>query len=178
MTSFAPTGSGRRILVLLVVVAALVTTGCGTKRVTVRGANGQTTTETVKNIHFANTKFVLHAGLAFGAFHRYIYKPLRSGQFGSGATHRIRTIAKAAAAGAFVVHELRIAREDAESSNQLRPLLVKLDTLEARVEGLIPRLKQGSANASAINGASSAVDSLSSSSGGLGIHIRDIAHAL
>ncbi|MEV7908560.1 hypothetical protein AB0P04_43915, partial [Streptomyces anulatus] len=33
---------------------------------------------------FAKIRFALHAGLALGAFHRYIYKPLRSGGFMAG----------------------------------------------------------------------------------------------
>jgi hypothetical protein len=90
----------------------------------------------------------------------------------------VQVLAKAALAAAFIVHELRIAREDAMSSNQLRPLLVKVDNLGARFRGLVPGLKGGSASAGAINGASSAVDSLGAQSGGLGYRIRDIAHSL
>jgi hypothetical protein len=168
----------RRIGLLLLILLTLVVAGCGTKQVTVTGANGQATTETVKNIHFANTKFVLHVGLAFGAFHHYIYTPLRSGELRRGAPHRLATLAKGALAAAFVVHELRIAREDAQSSNQLRPLLVKLDNLESRIEGLIPGLKSGTASTTAISGASSATSSLGSASNGLGLHIRDIVHGI
>jgi hypothetical protein len=169
---------GRRAVALLMVLLAVAIAGCGTKQVTVTGANGQATTETVKNIHFANTKFVLHMGLAFGAFHRYIYKPLKDGALRAGAPHRIATLAKGALAAAFIVHELRIAREDALSSNQLRPLLVKLDNLESRIRGLIPGLKSGSASSAAISGASSATSGLGSQSHGLGVPIHAIAHAL
>ncbi|MGW5260131.1 hypothetical protein ACWEQG_04100 [Microbispora sp. NPDC004025] len=59
---------------------------------------------------FAKTRFALHAGLALGAFHRYIYKPLRSGGFKAGAEKRKRTIAKAAIAGAFALHQLKVAK--------------------------------------------------------------------
>ena len=168
----------RAVLTILLIVAALATAACGSKQVTVTGANGQATTMTVKNIHFANTKFVLHMGLAFGAFHRYIEKPLRSGALRSGAPHRVATLAKGGLAAAFIVHELRIAREDAMSSNQLRPLLVKLDNLETRIKGLIPGLKNGSASSQAISGASGATNALGSQSSGLGFGIHDIAHAL
>jgi hypothetical protein len=168
----------RRALALLAILCALGAVGCGTKQVTVTGPNGQATTQTVKNIHFANTKFVFHMGLAFGAFHRYIYKPLRYGELRAGAPHRIQTLAKAALAGAFIVHELRIAREDAMSSDQLRPLLVKVDNLETRMAGLVPGLKHGSTSPTAINGASSATNALGSQSGGLGFPIRDIARTL
>ena len=170
--------AARAAIVVVLIVAALAAAGCGTKQVTVTGTNGQATTETVKNIHFANTKFVLHMGLAFGAFHRYIYKPLKYGYFRSGSPHRLRTAAKAALAVVFIVHELRIAHEDALASNQLRPLLNKLDNLLSRIGALVPGLHGGSANAGAISGASSAVDAVGSQSGGLGLPIHDIAHVL
>lgn len=170
--------AGRRPLAGLLIVVALAAAGCGTKQVTVTGANGQSTATTVKNIHFANTKFVLHMGLAFGAFHRYIYKPLRNHELSSGAPHRVATLAKAAVAGGFIVHELRIAHEDAMSSNQLRPLLVKVNTLESRVSGVIPGLKHDVANAGAINSVSSAANSVGAQASGLGAPIHDIAHAL
>jgi hypothetical protein len=178
MSSARRHGNGRRAIALLFIVAAFAAAGCGTKQVTVKGANGQSTTETVKNIHFANTKFVLHMGLAFGAFHRYIYKPLRGGALRSGAPHRIKTLLKGAVAAAFIVHELRVAREDAASSNQLRPLLVKLDNLEARIRGLVPGLKSGSASSQAITGAANATNAVGSQSGSLGFGIHDIAHVL
>jgi hypothetical protein len=173
-----PSAAPRVALVVVLIVAVLAAAGCGTKQVTVTGTNGQTTTETVKNIHFANTKFVLHMGLAFGAFHRYIYKPLKYGYFRSGSPHRLRTLAKAALAAAFIVHELRIAHEDALASNQLRPLINRLDNLLARIRAVVPGLKGGSADAGAITGASGAVDAVGSQSGGLGLPIHDIAHAL
>ncbi|MEU3163193.1 hypothetical protein [Streptosporangium sp. NPDC006930] len=59
---------------------------------------------------FAKTRFALHAGLALGAFYRYIYKPLQSGGFKAGAEKRKRTFAKAAVAGLFTLHELKVAR--------------------------------------------------------------------
>src|SRR5512142_2443158 len=67
----------------------------------------------------AKTRFALHAGLAVGAFHRYIYKPLRAGGFQAGADKRARTFAKAALAGAFVVHELKVAKGFAEANPAL-----------------------------------------------------------
>jgi hypothetical protein len=167
-----------RLTTVLLVIAALALAGCGTKTVTSTGSNGQVTTQTVKNVHFSNTKFLLHMGLAFGAFHRYIYKPLRDGALRSGAPGRIRVLLKGAAAAAFVVHELRLAHEDALSSDQLRPLANKLDSLTARISGLIAGLKNGSASPAAISGASSATNALGATSSGLGFHISDIAHAL
>src|SRR4051794_37286198 len=103
----------KRLSILLAILAlglgAGLVAGCGdkTKTVTEKGANGQITTRTVANVHFAKTKFLLHSALAFGAFHRYIYKPLRAHGFSSGAPKRKRTIFKAGLAAVFIVHELK-----------------------------------------------------------------------
>jgi hypothetical protein len=168
----------RRLFAVLLIGAALAAAGCGTKTVTSTGANGQVTTQTVQNIHFANTKFVLHMGLAFGAFHRYIYKPLKSGAFKSGAPGRVKAFLKAAAAAAFIVHELRVAHQDALASDQLRPLTNKIDNLVSRITGLIPGLKGGSAALGDIGSAAGAVDTLGGSSSALGLPITDITHGL
>jgi hypothetical protein len=144
---------------VLLLVGMLAFAGCGTKTVSSTGANGQVTTQTVPNVHFAKTKFLLHAGLAFGAIHRYIYKPLRNGALRSGAPGRIRVLLKGATAALFAVHELRVAHDDALSSNLLRPLANKISP-------------------SALLGSSNAADALGSASSGLGAGIKDISHNL
>jgi hypothetical protein len=169
-----------RIATLVLLVGTLALAGCGssTKTVTSRGSNGQVTTQTVPNVHFANSKFLLHAGLAFGAIHRYIYKPLRAGALRRGAPVRIKVLLKGAAAAAFAVHELRLAHNDALASNQLRPLANKLDGLGRKLGGLVSGLKHGSANPSAILSSSGAADALGAASSGLGFGIKDISSAV
>lgn len=181
MTATKP--ASPRLLVLatvLLVVGTLAFAGCGnsTKAVSSTGANGQVTTQTVPNVHFANTKFLLHAGLAFGAFHRYIYKPLRSGALRSGAPGRVKVLLKGAAAAVFAVHELRLAHDDALASDQLRPLANKLDGLVGKLGGLATSLKSGSLNPADILSSSAAVDALGSASSGAGVGIQDISKAL
>jgi hypothetical protein len=171
----------RRLLAaatLLLLLGALVLAGCGTKTVSSTGSNGQVTTQTVPNVHFAKTKFLLHAGLAFGAIHRYIYKPLRAGALRSGAPGRVKVLLKGAAAAVFAVHELKIARGDALSSNLLRPLVNKIDRLGSKLSALIGGLKSGAVNPAAILSSSGAADALGSASGGLGAGIKDISSAL
>ena len=92
-------------------VCLVLATGCGssTKTVTDTGANGQVTTSTVPNVHFAKTKFAIDAGLAFGAFHRYIYKPFKSGQLGGGLLHNKKSKLKAALAAAFAYNRVKAA---------------------------------------------------------------------
>src|SRR5581483_11234934 len=74
-------------------------------------AGGQTSSS--QTTHFAKTKFVLHAGLAFGAIHRYIYKPYKQGKFAGGLFHHKLATIKAALAAGFAYHEIRLALNDA-----------------------------------------------------------------
>jgi hypothetical protein len=163
-------------LIAAAMIAACLLSACGksSKTVTETTANGQVTTQTVPRIHFAKTKFVLHTGLAFGAFHRYIYKPLRAGAFRSGATGRIRAFVKAAAAAAFIVHELKIAHEDALADDHLRPLARKVEALIASITGIRSHLKGSSVDTASLLGASSAIGSLGAASRGAGAAIKEI----
>jgi hypothetical protein len=176
------TGSGRlvRVATALLVIGALALGGCGssTKTVSSTGSNGQVTTQTVPNVHFANAKFLFHAGLAFGAIHRYIYKPLRNGALRHGAPGRIRVLLKGAVAAVFAVHELKLAHEDALASNQLRPLANRVDSLDRKLGALVSGLKHGSIDPAAILSSSGAADALGSASHGLGFGIKDISRPL
>ena len=71
------------LLACLLAACLALVAGCGSSNQNT-AAGGQTTSAQ-STTHFAKTKFVLHAGLAFGAIHRYIYKPLRAGALHSGA---------------------------------------------------------------------------------------------
>lgn len=170
----------RRVATVVLLVATLALAGCGnaTKTVSSTGPNGQVTTQTVPNVHFAKTKFVLHAGLAFGAIHRYIYKPLRDGALRSGAPGRVKVLLKGAAAAVFAVHELRLAHKAALSSDLLRPLTNKVDGLSSKLTGLVGGLKNGSVSPAAILSATHATDVLGSASNGLGVGIKDISSSL
>lgn len=164
-------------VVAAIAVLALLAAGCGskTKEVTVTGPNGQVTTQTVPDVHFAKTKFILHAGLAFGAFHRYIVKPFRAGKFRKGASGRTKALVKAAAAGLFAVHELKQARRAALSDDRLRPLAQKIDGLGSKLAGLAAALKHGSFNPGQLLGADGAASALGSAGQGLGATIKDRA---
>jgi hypothetical protein len=162
------------VVVLGFAVAGLAACGDDTKVVTDTGSNGQATTRTVPDIHFAKTKFVLHAGLAFGAFHRYIYKPFKEGKFKSGAPGRRKTFIKAGLAGAFAYHELRVARKDALASDTLRRHLVPLlDTLTSKFNLITTALKGGSLGSGAVLGAEAALNALKDRAAGDGAEIKD-----
>jgi hypothetical protein len=167
----------RPLSILLVLAAGFASAGalaaCGTKTVTDTGANGQTTVRTVANVHFPKTKFLLHTGIAFGAFHRYIYKPFKAGGFSSGAPKRKRSIAKAAATALFVYHELKQAEDAALSSDSLRHKVADpLANLIAKVKGL-PALLRAGGSLAGIGGAASALNQLKSAAAGAGANIQD-----
>lgn len=105
-------------------------------------ANGCPTSNTTS---FAKTKFVLHTGLAFGAFHRYLYKPFRAGTFTSGTKlHRVFAYGKAGAAALFIKREVRLAIVDVQANPTLcNTLAAPLGTLSDNITGVVTKLKGG-----------------------------------
>jgi hypothetical protein len=93
---------------------------------------------------FAKTRFVANAGLALGAFQRYIYKPYRDGRFKANASGRKRAMITAALAGLFVADQLRRARDNVRADPGLcRVLAAPLDKLVSAVSALADRFKRG-----------------------------------
>ena len=163
-------------LLALVAVLGLLVAGCGgddTKTVTTTGPDGRKVTQTVPDVKFAKTKFLLHSGLAFGAFHRYILKPYRAGAFRKGAPGRTKALAKAAVASVFAVHELKLARRAALSDDRLRPLVNRMDAALARLGGLRGALRGGSLNPTHLIGAAGAISALGRQSRDAGATIKE-----
>ena len=159
----------RLLAALLVLLALAFASGCGSKSSSSAGSGGpgSALAPATPHIHFAKTKFLIHAGLAFGAFHRYLYKPLREGAFSHPLQHKLALV-KAAAAVAFIVHELGIAREDAQASAVLRRLFSPPGALAGSVGALAAGLKAGHPDGTAVssaNGAIGSIESLASSAG-------------
>lgn len=170
----------RRTLLALALAAvlALGASACGgnaTKTITETGANGTPTTRTVPSVRFAKAKFVLHMGLAFGAFQRYILRPYRAGSFRRGAPGRTAALVKAGLAGAFAVRELKLARRAALSDPTLRPLADRVDALATRTGGLARTLKSGGLNPAQLLGVGGAVEVLRRAAQGAGVPIKDLA---
>ena len=125
---------------------------------------------------FAKTKFVLHAGLAFGAFHRYLYKPFRAGSFSKGAHGRFTSFVKAGLATVFIEHEIRLASGDVQANPTLCKLIASpLRTLSSDVSGAVSQLRSGST--SAIEGAQSSLGSITSLAKSQGTSIVDNPNA-
>ena len=107
---FVPNRHPRDRIVRAAVVGALVLVlaACGTSTsTTTTTASGQV--QVSCHIEFAKTKFLLHSGIAVGAFQRYIFKPYRAGAFKKGAPGRRKALLKAGATAVLVGHELKLA---------------------------------------------------------------------
>jgi hypothetical protein len=170
------TGNGFSRIAVVLVALALVFAGCGSSGSSSAGGGGGSSaasTTPSKKVHFAKTKFVFHAGLAFGAFHRYLYKPLKAGVFSKPLSHKAALV-KAALATAFIVHELKIAYTDAQSSPILTKLLSPLTALKGKITAMIAGLKAGHYDPAQINSAQSDVASITSQAGNSGASVQDL----
>jgi hypothetical protein len=164
------TGSRAILLVSLAVALGLVASGCGGgKTTTTTNAQGQTTVSC--SIHFAKTKFVLHAGIAAGAFYRYIYNPYRAGTFKKNAPGRKKALVKAAATSLVVVHELKVASRDAQCDG---PALKKLASPIRALIDAVTSLKaiETGGGLGAIATAAAAFDKFKTASAGAGTVIK------
>jgi hypothetical protein len=146
--------------------------GGNTATVTGEATPGTCPTSNTKS--FAKTKFVLHAGLAFGAFHRYLYDPFKAGAFSAGAHGRILTFVKAGAAAIFIEHEIRLTAGDVQANPTLCKVLASpLRSLSSDVSGAVSGLRGG--NTSAITGGQSNLGSITSLAKSHGASIVDQA---
>lgn len=176
----------RRSAVLLAVVgclSALVVAGCGSSSsssstaAVSQSSTPAGTTTSAGTTHLATTKFVLHFGLAAGAFHRYIYKPFKAGAFGKPLSHKLALL-KGAAAALFAYHELKLAVTDAQSSKILHPLVAPLTLLGSKLAAMKTKLLGGGYNPADINAVQTAGGSIAAAAGSKGITTGDIASKL
>jgi hypothetical protein len=150
----------RRRIAAVAVIAVLGLAGltaCGSSSSSSSSANGSAPA-TTSQTSFPKTKFLLHAGLAFGAFHHFVYKPFKAGDLTGGGlfSHKLTKV-KAGLAGLFAYHEVKLALEAAKSSPLLTRLLSPLTALSDRLKALGSQLKGGTVDSAAIEGANTQV---------------------
>jgi hypothetical protein len=180
----------RQTLTLTTVLLALVVAlaGCGKSATTssstaapaasspvagaAAGDTAGVTCPTSNTTPFAKTKFVLHTGLAFGTFHRYIYKPFKAGGFSEGAQGRVVSFIKAGATVLFIKREIRLATEDVKANPTLcKAIAAPLSNLSDTVSGAVTKLKGG--DPSGITDANSAISDITSKSSSGGAPITE-----
>ncbi len=165
----------RVVLIGILLVGLVSAAGCGP---TSSSSAGSTSTsesavpgaacQHVGSVNFDKTKFVLHAGLAFGAFHHFIYAPHRAGNL-----HGLGSLAKAGLAGLFTVHELKLAKADAESSPTLCHLAAPFDKASAAISNLTSQIKSGKASSQDIEGLNNDVNAVQSGAKADGVAAPD-----
>jgi hypothetical protein len=159
-------------LIAVLVCLSLAIAGCGSSSSSSAGqapAGSGGTTSTTK---FAKTKFVLHAGLAFGAFHRWIYKPAKAGELSHPLEHKLTTL-KAALAAAFVYHELKLALADAQADPTLSKLVAPITALQNKFHDLVGSVKSGGASAGDVAGLDGLISSIKDQAAGAGQSITE-----
>ena len=158
-------------LAALLASLGLLAAGCGgAKTTTTTNAQGQTVVSC--QISFAKTKFLLHTGLATGAFYRYIYDPWRAGAFKKGAPGRTKALAKAAASGLVVVHELKVASRDAQCDGPALKALARPMTAAVAAAGALTTLTSLTGGLGSIGTAGAAFDDLKSAAAAAGASIK------
>jgi hypothetical protein len=181
----APPRRPARLLSLLV---ALLLTGslvgaCGsTSSTAVSGGSGTASTASASaaavpgtcpssnTTSFAKTKFVAHTGLAFGAFHRYLYKPYQAGTFSHGHHGRVFALIKAAAATLFIKHEVVLAAGDVRANPTLcKAIAAPFRRFYSTISGLGSSITGG--GTTGIDQAQSSLSSVISTAAGHGVSI-------
>ena len=163
----------RRSAVLIAVVACLAAfgvAGCGSKSNS--SASGGSAVTTTATTHFAKTKFLLHAGLALGAFHHFIYEPVKAGDLKHPFSHKL-TLIKAGVATLFVVHELKLAAVDVKSSKILSTLFAPLTFVANKLSALKSAIVGGSANPADVTSLNGSLSQISATAASHGQSISD-----
>jgi hypothetical protein len=160
-------------LIAVLICLALAIASCGSSNSSSSAGSASvasgSTTQTTK---LAKTKFVLHAGLAFGAFHRWIYTPAKAGTLLHPIEHPL-TAAKAAIAAAFVYHELKLALADAQASPTLSKLVAPITALQNKIHGVAGSVKSGGASAADAAGIDSLISSIKDQAASAGQSITE-----
>jgi hypothetical protein len=118
-----------------------------------------TTAPSTTTTSHPNVRFLLHFGLAGGAFHHFIYLPFKAGDFAHPLSHKL-AVAKAGAAALFVYHELKLSADDVKSSQTLSTLFAPITALANQVGALRSTILHGKPTAAEVSGVQSGGNSI------------------
>jgi hypothetical protein len=111
------------------------------------------------------TRLLADLGLAYGAFHRYLYNPYKAGSFSKGASGRTKAIVKAGLATAAIVKLLSNASKNAAADPTLCKFVPNIDNIKTSLSGMGGKVKGGTATSSDFNSTSGMFDHLKSGTG-------------
>jgi hypothetical protein len=157
----------RRSAALFAVAASIASVGfagCGKK-------SSSSSSKAPSTTNLAKTKFLIHAGLAFGAFDHFIYRPFTSGGFG-GPQSRKLAVTQAAPATLFIHSDLMLAAADVKSSRDLQGLFAPLTAVANAILPLRTQFLRGRYNPADINSIHASLARVKSSSAAAGAPIQ------
>jgi hypothetical protein len=125
---------------------------------------------------FDKTRFAFHLGLAYFAFHHFVYNPYKAGSFKAGASHRTTSILKAGAALLVTYHELKVAYGIAKDSNSgvLHALIKPMTGLINTANRVANKLKGGQYSDAEVKSTIDSANAFSRQATHNGISIKDI----
>lgn len=125
---------------------------------------------------FDKTRFVTDLGVAYFAFHHWVWNPYKAGAFAAGAPHRTRSLMKGGMALLFAVNRIKAANDIAHKSKSplLHRLSGSLDGMQANFLGIGQRLKAGSFEPKSLDDTNLLMGGLGSGADRAGAHIRDV----
>jgi hypothetical protein len=115
------------------------------------------------------TSFQASLGTAFGTFHRYVYKPYKSGGLAGNA------LAKARSAATAVYHAVVQAKQEAVGGTALRTLFAPLAALVASLDRLSTRLNRGQSDSADIRTINGEIASIEQAAAAAGVKITEQA---
>jgi hypothetical protein len=123
------------------------------------------------------TRFLLHAGAGFYAFHHFVWARYKNGGFSASDPHRKSNIVKAALALLFAYHEFKVAYGIANksSSKTLQLLVAPLNKLGSSVNTVYTKLKGGQYSDADIQSLNDNINSFGKASASDGYTIKDRA---
>jgi len=118
---------------------------------------------------FDKTRFLLHMGFAYYAFHHFVYLRYKQGSFSKGASHRLFTLGKAALALVFAYHEIKVAIGIANSSNSgfLHTLVKPINALGGKMNSVANSFRGGNFDPSQVTDLAHTSDIVGSQAGGI-----------
>ncbi len=152
----------RRLLLLLVTCVIVVgIAACGG------------TSKPPRPKHFKTPKFLLHASLAFGAYHTFILTPARAGQFSASAS----ALKNAADAATFVSNELKLAARYAQRNAVEQALFPALTVMADKISALRAKILGPTSSLADIEGINTGLGRINASATAGGHHIADATTA-
>ncbi len=154
----------RRRALLLVAISCLAAVG-----ITACGGSGKPPSPK----HFRTPKFLLHAGLGFGAFHTFIWAPAHDGKFATSPS----AVSEAAAAATFAASQLKQAAGYARRNPAERSLFPALTVVADKVEALRATIVGPTSSLAAIEAVNQSLGRINQAATAGGHHISDASAA-